>query len=90
MMALRACSVLGSNKKIFSKDVLPVVRCLHGPSRENEYSDVSLYPRISPHKDKKETNVARIKKKMAKLGTVEEKQYLKNLNLLISKVRFPL
>ena len=78
MMALRACSVLRTNKNIFSKGVLPFVRCLHGPGRENEYSEVPLYPCISPHKDQKEANVARIQKKMAKLGTVEEKQYFLN------------
>jgi len=86
-MALRACSVLRTSNKILSKDLVLVptvristviVRCLHGPPRENEYSEVSLYPRIPQHKDHKESNISGTKKKMAKLGTVEEKQFFLN------------
>ena len=88
-MASRAYSVLRSSRSSprllidFSKDsrklVLPIsARCLHGPPRENEYSEVPLYPPIPQFKDKKEANAAKTKNFMAKLGTVEEKQFYLN------------
>ena len=84
-MALRACSVLRTYNKILLKDIAPLgrasavfVRCLHGPPRQSEYSSVSLYPSIPQHKDHKEANISATKKKMAKLGTVEEKQFFLN------------
>ena len=52
----------------------PLDRCLHGPPRTNEYSDVPLYPPIPQYKNKKEKGVAETKSQMEKLGTVEEKQ----------------
>jgi len=85
MMALRACAVLRTSNKIINKDLLAsvrpsavYVRCLHGPPRQNEYSDVSLYPSIPQHKDHREANISRTKKKIAQLGTVEEKQFFLN------------
>jgi len=87
-MALTACSVLRKhpNKlKLFidfsnsSKQIAPlVIRSLHGPPKVNEYSEVPLYPPIPKYKDKKESNIAKTKNFMEKLGTVEEKQYQLN------------
>jgi len=87
-MALSACSVLRKhpNKfKIFidfsnsvNKFTPVATRSLHGPPKINEHSDVPLYPPIPKLKTKKETNEDKTKKMMAKLGTVEEKQYQLN------------
>ena len=89
-MAILACSVLRRNPIAGSKlltniptktgiFITPVAaRCLHGPPRENEHSDVPLYPPIPVHKDTTEKKVAATKNFMAKLGTVEEKQYYLN------------
>lgn len=84
-MALLACSVLRkhtSKLKIFidfsnsGKKFLPVaVRNLHGPPKINEHSDVPLYPPIPKFKNKKESNADKAKNFIAKLGTVEEKQF---------------
>ena len=84
MMALRACSILRKNNYVgqtllidFTK-ILPLTRCLHGPPKTNEYSDVPLYPPIPQFKNKKEKGIAETKSRMEKLGTVEEKQYFLN------------
>jgi len=89
MMAVRACSALRSRSSStrllidFSKEsrklIFPItVRSLHGPPRENEYADAPLYPPIPQFKDKTEANIAKTKNFMAKLGTVEEKQFYLN------------
>jgi len=84
-MSLSACSVLKkhpSKLKIFIdfsssvKNITPITnRTLHGPPKVNEYSDVPLYPPLPKFKNEKESNADKTKNFMAKLGTVEEKQY---------------
>jgi len=84
-MALTACALLknhpnklrlfidfSKSSKLFAS---VVSRNLHGPPKENEHSDVPLYPPIPKFKDKKENSAAKTKNFMAKLGTVEEKQF---------------
>ena len=89
MMALRACSVLRTNcpatsNKIFvnlCNDFTSLqvgVRCLHGPPKVNEHSDQPLYPPIPQFRDHKEAKVSQTKNFIAKLGTVEEKQFYLN------------
>ena len=88
-MAFRACSALRRNPRntLFiefgshNSQILvsaPTIRCLHGPPKTNEYSDTPLYPPIPQFKNKKEKNVAKTKDFLARLGTVEEKQYFIN------------
>ena len=90
-MAFRACSALRRNPS--SKLLISLgsentgqirvcsvpTRCLHGPPRStDEYSDAPLYPPIPQHKAKKERNTEKTKNFIARLGTVEEKQYFLN------------
>ena len=88
-MALRACSVLRRNSPAGNKIVINLcndiqglsvtsVRPLHGPPKVNEFSEEPLYPPIPQFKDKKELGIAKTKNVLAKLGTVEEKQYFIN------------
>jgi len=51
------------------------VRALHGPPRPSEHTAVAQYPPIPAHKNPKEAADAKAKSFMAKLKTVEEKQY---------------
>jgi len=84
-MSLSACSVLKKHPRklnsliYFSNhtklNTQSSVRGLHGPPKVNEHSDVPLYPPISKYKNEKESNADKTKNFMAKLGTVEEKQY---------------
>jgi len=82
-MAMLACSFLKkhpSKLKIFidfsnNTKIITSTRFLHGPPKVNEYSEVPLYPPIPKFKNKKESNADKTKNFMAKLGTVEEKQY---------------
>lgn len=88
-MALRACSVLRRNNSTSNNIVINLcndiqrlsvtsVRSLHGPPKVNEFADEPLYPPIPQFKDKKDVGITKTKNFIAKLGTVEEKQYFIN------------
>jgi len=73
MIAMSVCGVI--RRKPPSPLFFQQAQALHGPPRPNNHTAVAQYPPIPGHKHQKGADDAQAKSLMAKLKTVEEKQY---------------